>query len=197
MKVRPSPPHSVPFRPVAPASLLLLLTACAAPSRPPGSDGAALPGPLRPAVGQAAIDRSDPPSAESAHVRLPDRITLPAAYRLMLLDGRLALVRETDEEAIRPGAASLRIATGEVARGEIAYQPALLPQELAAEMAANREGAARMNDALEGVMRRSRELSEQARELAEQNRRLEALLRGAEDRIRGLEAGKSPPSSNH
>jgi len=130
-------------------------------------------------------------------MRLPDRITLPAAYRLMLVDGHLSLVRETDEETLRPGAASLRVVTGEIARGEIAYQPAVLPQELAAELAANREGAARMNDAVDGVLRRSRELSEQAREMAEQNRRLEALLRAAEDRVSELESRKNPPVTDH
>jgi hypothetical protein len=197
MKNRPSPPIASRLRAATPPLLLLALGACAGPSRPPGSEGAALPGPVRSPVGLSAIDRADPPPAEPTPMRLPDRITLPAAYRLMLLDGHLSLVRETDEETLRPGAASLRVVTGEIARGEIAYQPALLPQELAAELAANREGAARMNDALDGVLRRSRELSEQARELAEQNRRLEDLLRAAEARVRELESQKNPPVTNH
>ena len=128
-------------------------------------------------------------------IHLPDRITLPAAYRLLLLDGHLALVRETDEEALSPGSASLRVITGEIARGELAYQPALLPQELAAELAANRESTARMNDALEEVMQRSRELSDQARELAEQNRKLGSLLDAAEERIRELEGKKTAPAA--
>jgi hypothetical protein len=121
-------------------------------------------------------------------VRLPARITLPASYRLMLVDGHLALVRETDPQALDSSPSSMRIVTGEIARGELAYQPALLPQELAAEVAANRESSARMDNALETVMRRSRELSEQALALEEQSRKLADMLAAARARVRELEA---------
>jgi hypothetical protein len=125
---------------------------------------------------------------DRASVRMPERVTLPAAYRLMLLDGHLALVRETDAQTLEPAPASMRIVTGEIARGELAYQPALLPQELAAEVASNRESAARMDNALDTVMRRSRELSDQALELEAQAGRLAQLLAAAQARVRALEA---------
>jgi uncharacterized coiled-coil protein SlyX len=115
---------------------------------------------------------------------------LPASYRLMLLDGHLALLRETDPESVEPAPSSLRIVAGEIARGELGYQPGLLPQELAAEVAANRESAARMDNALESVMRRSRELSEQARDVQAESARLASLLAAAEARVRELESSR-------
>ncbi len=69
---------------------------------------------------------------------------------------------------------------GEIARGELAYQPALLPQELAAEVAANRESSARMDNALSAVMQRSRELSAQALELQAQSSKLARLVAAEE-----------------
>lgn len=136
---------------------------------------------------------SAPAPAEPA--ALPDRITLPAAYRLMLLDGRLTLVRESDAASLSPAPASLRLVAGEISRGELAYQPGLLPQELAAEVAANRESAARMDASLGEVMGRSRELSAQALELEEQSGRLAELLARAEARIAQLEARTGGPST--
>jgi len=106
----------------------------------------------------------------------------------MLLDGHLTLVRQSDAASLSPSPASLRLVAGEISRGELAYQPGLLPQELAAEVAANRESAARMDASLGEVMRRSRELSAQALELKEQSGRLAELLSSAEARIAQLEA---------
>jgi hypothetical protein len=117
---------------------------------------------------------------QPAPMALPDRIVLPASYRLVILDGRPTLVRETDSEALRGAPASLRVVTGEIARGELAYQPGLLPQELAAEVAQGREAAARMDEALESVMRRSRELSEEAVRIEGEVRRLADSLKAAQ-----------------
>jgi len=168
------------MRPLAsiPAAGLLLACACSSPGR----THAAAPDPgARAAVASAA----------DAPIRLPERIVLPASYRLVLLDGHLALVREADEQALEAAPASMRIVTGEIARGELAYQPGLLPQELAAEVAANREGSARMDNALEAVMRRSRELSEQALELQAQSRKLADLLAAAQAKVQELEAARA------
>jgi uncharacterized coiled-coil protein SlyX len=127
-------------------------------------------------------------SKDRRPIRMPERIVLPASYRLMLLDGHMALVRETDSQELEPSPASMRVVTGEIARGELAYQPGLLPQELAAEVAANRESSARMDNALEAVMKRSRELSGQAQELEAQSRKLAEMLSAAQARIQELEA---------
>jgi hypothetical protein len=173
------------------AAFLLLASGCSSTSRPQDGPGAARVGAPSPPA-DPAILKGEPGApdggADRAAIRLPDRITLPASYRLVLLDGHMALVRETDEQALDRAPASLRIVTGEIARGELAYQPGLLPQELAAEVAANRESSARMDNALEAVMRRSRELSEQALELQAQSRKLAEMLLAAQARVQELEA---------
>ena len=128
-------------------------------------------------------------------IRLPDRITLPAAYRLILLEGHLTLVRETDAQAFDAGFSSLRIVTDETARGEIAYQPGLMPQELSAALAADRETCARMDSALDAVMKRSRALSEQAAELEAQGKRLAELLAASQARERQSGAQPKPPAA--
>jgi hypothetical protein len=167
------------------ASALAVLAGCMAASRQRGPAAAHLGVPV-PAIDAFAV--ADAAAASAETVRLPDRITLPATYRLMLVDGHLSLVREADPQSMQVPPASMRIVTGEIARGELAFQPALLPQELAAEVAANRESAARMDDALDSVMRRSRELSAQALEVQTQSRRLSDLVAAAEARIRELQA---------
>jgi hypothetical protein len=176
--------------PVLAAAVSALLGACAAPSSAPqdavgatgiGAPASAVDAPIL--AGNAALMRG---RTEAIH--LPDRITLPATYRLILLDGHLTLSRETDAQALSSGPTSMRIVMGELARGELAYQPALLPQELAAEVAAGRESAARMDEALNAVMRRSRELSDQVRELEAQSRRLAELLAGAQPPSAGANA---------
>jgi hypothetical protein len=170
-------------------ALLLIAGGCASPRN------------IRPATaGLGVVESSDGTGAgKPAHgaepVLLPDRIVIPAAYRLMLLDGHLALVRVSDEQALAPAPPSLRIVMGELARGELAYQPGLLPQELASEVAANRESSARMDNALETVMRRSRELSEQALQLKSESTRLAELLQAARARIAELEASPGKPPS--
>lgn len=155
--------------------------------------------PLGPAVAPLGVPTTgfDPRLAVSAApsrepLRLPDTLQIPAEYRLILLDGQLALVRETGTEAARPGHGSLRIVAGEAARPDPSYQPALLPQELAAEVAANRESSARMDNALASVMQRSRDLADQASALEAQGKRLGDLLEAAEARIRELEAARRP-----
>jgi hypothetical protein len=173
---------------------LLLLGACASQNRPqlgPGAQGVGAP---RPAVDLALASGAFGAAKDTADrdaIRMPDRITLPATYRLVLVDGHLALVRETDAQALEAGPTSMRIVMGEIARGELAYQPALLPQELAAQVASSRESAARMDNALETVMRRSRELSEQALELEAQGRKLAELLVAEQARVRDLEAARA------
>lgn len=168
----------------------LLLAGCAATPRTPGPPPASVGAP------ESAVDRSVVGAIAAAPppARPPDRLALPAAYRLVLLDGQLALVRESDAEALAPAPASLRVVVGEVARGELAYQPGLLPQELAREVAANRESSARMDNALDQVLERSRDLARQALQLQEESRTLAGRLTAAEARVRELEAGKpSPP----
>jgi len=145
-------------------------------------------------VSEEVLERAFPPERRMGEeaIRLPDRITLPAVYRLLLVDGHLTLVRESSAREFEAGPSSLRVVAGEPGRGELTYQPALLPQELAAEVATGRESSARMEAALESVMRRSRELSGQAMELEAQGKRLAELLAASEARVRQLEAEARP-----
>ena len=176
------------------AGACALAGGCATPGRPQAGPGAAKVGAPEARVDASLAGRNSPAeglAADGAPIRLPDRIALPASYRLMLLDGHLELVGETDPQAILRAPATLRLVAGELARGELAYQPGLLPQELAAEVAANRESSARMDNALDEVMRRSRELSEQALALQEQSRKLAELLSSSQARVRELEGAAS------
>ncbi len=177
------------------AACLILLCGCAAPNRLQEGPGAAHLGAPKPAV-DATIAGSVGGEAEPAAIRLPERLSLPASYRLMLLDGHLALVRESDTQALSQAPTSMRIVSGEIARGELAYQPALLPQELAAEVAANRESSARMDNALDAVMRRSRELSEEALALKAQSKKLAEMLSAEEARLREHESQGRAPQPN-
>jgi hypothetical protein len=180
--------------PAALTAGLLLLGGCASHNRPQGAAGAQGVGAPAQAVDPAVANGALPAGRDAAGraIRMPDRITLPASYRLILVDGHLALVREADEQAFEPGPTSMRVVMGEIARGELAYQPALLPQELAAQVASNRESSARMDNALETVMGRSRELSRQALELEAQARKLSELLQAAQERVRELEGAAAP-----
>jgi hypothetical protein len=170
------------------SACLAILCGCASPNRLQEGPGAARVGAPRTAVDEAAFSRAAPEPAPGA-IRMPERLALPASYRLMLLDGHLALVRESDGEALAQAPTSMRVVSGEIARGELAYQPALLPQELAAEVAANRESSARMDNALDAVMRRSRELSDEALALQAESRRLEEMVSAAEAKGRGAPSG--------
>lgn len=161
----------------------LLLSACAGTLGPQSGPGATPVGaPLVTVdalIREKALPAQAPPEAPE-RPRLPERIVLPAAYRLVIVDGHLTLVRESDPRDTEPGSP----AGGDANPSSLAYQPALLPQELAAEVEACRESAARMDRALESVMQRSRELSQQAIDLQAQAKRLAQLLAESEARAR-------------
>ena len=177
-------------------SAILAATGCAHSERGPSGSPIAAAGmqaaPFRPP--QPAQAEPSPDPSRSA-VRLPERITLPASYRLVLLDGHLTLVRETDPQSLEGAPPSLRIVAGELSQGELGYQPGLLPQELAAEVAANRESSARMDATLAAVLERSRELALQARALQEESGRIASALDAAQGKIARLEAAAAPASA--
>ncbi len=171
-----------------PLACLALAVGCSVPNRLQEGPGATPIG--KPSATVDADLVGARPDTEAAAVRLPDRMNLPASYRLILLDGHLCLVRESDTQKLEAPPTSLRVVAGEIARGELAYQPALLPQELAAEVAANRESSARMDNALAAVMQRSRELSAQALELQAQSSMLAELV--AAEQARGADRAAPP-----
>jgi len=172
----------------------LALAGCASGSRPQTAAGATPLGVPRTEVRPDLIDRVDSAAGGPPALHLPDRITLPATYRVLLLDGHWTLVKEDNPSALAAAPASLRIVAGEIARGELAYQPGLLPQELAAEVSASRASAARMDDALASVMQRSRELATQTERLEAQTRALAALL-AADPHSRAAAASPSAPAA--
>jgi len=145
------------------AAATALAGGCANPRQPQAAPGASRVGAPDPRVDATLAGRGSP--AEAAPRTAPPSASptasrLPASYRLMLLDGHLELVRETDPQEILRAPATLRLVAGELARGELAYQPGPPAAGAPAEVAANRESSARMDNALEEVMRRSRELSD-------------------------------------
>jgi hypothetical protein len=162
------------------ACCMLLLCSCASPTRPQASPGAQGVGVPNRSVDLTVATLNSGEKAVNSAIDLPDRIVIPAAYKLMLIDGRLTLVRETDPQTINPGPSSLRVVTANATGGDLSYQPALLPQELAAEVASYKESSARMDNALDSVMQRSRELSDQAAGLEAQAKKLDVLLADAE-----------------
>lgn len=173
---------------------ILLLCSCSSPSRPQAAPGAQALGVPSHAVDKSVAQTSKDENPVSAVISLPDRIVIPAAYRLLLVDGHLTLVRETDPQTIDPGPSSLRVVTGDATGGDLSYQPALLPQELAAEVASNRESSARMDNALDSVMQRSKELSDQASELEAQAKRLGELLAAAQTKTQAPAKALFQPS---
>jgi hypothetical protein len=137
-----------------------------------------------PAVDSGAPRPGPAPRRTARRSGCPTGSPFPQSYRLMLVDGHLALVRETDPRRSRRAPTSMRIVMGEIARGELAYQPGLLPQELAARSRPTARAPRRMDNALDTVMQRSRELSDQAMELKAQAEKLAAARGRAGPRAR-------------
>jgi hypothetical protein len=174
---------------------LLLLCGCSAPDLPQSERGATHVGVPRPQIDAAVLDEiqeRDRAAATTGTIRLPDRLVLPASYRLVLVEGRLTLARETDPQPLDPGGPSIRIRSGAVACSDLSYRTHLLPQEWAAEIAADHESVLRMDDALAAVMQRSHELVRQAGELESQSKKMAELLVAAE--ARGRVPGPTAPS---
>jgi len=138
----------------------LALGACAHPGIPQSAAGASPLGLPPRQISEAALGEAQRESAvrpDRETIGVPEVIGIPVDYRLIVLDGHLALVRDTGRKEADPS-----------------LQPALLPQELAAEVASARESSARMEGALRAVMQRSQELSDRAAELEAQAKRLSA-----------------------
>lgn len=90
-------------------------------------------------------------------VQLPNQITVPGTYRQVLVDGSTMLVRETDQRQALVGN-RFNIISGDVSRGDLSFQPALLESELAAELVRQRAATAEMDES-------SLKMAEQAQEL--------------------------------
>jgi hypothetical protein len=162
---------------------LLLLCGCRAPDLPQSERGGTHVGVPTLQIDAAVLDEvqaRDRGTASAGAIRLPDRLILPAAYRLMLVDGCLTLERETGPQSLDPGAPSIRILSGAGGRDDLSYRTDLLPREWAAEIAADHESVLRMDHALEAVMQRSHELARQAAELESRSKRMAELLVTAE-----------------
>ena len=151
------------------ACLALALAGCVSH---PGAIGPTAPGRDTSPISPRTIEK-----AEAA----PEVVPLPTAYRLMLLDGQLVLVRDHDPAQV------VRIESTPLSSPE---HPELLPQEMAAEVERNRASGARMDNALKAVMDRSRDLEQQAQVLGEQSKHLADMLAEAEARMRPPDAPK-------
>ena len=118
----------------------------------------------------AADASSARPSAYSA-ASLPNQIVVPAQYRLIYLEGRPVFVRETDVRRIAAHPAVSLIAA-EPGSGEVNLQPALLPQELAREIVANRAQTQAVMEIVPKIEQSVELLGQQAELLSRQNRQI-------------------------
>lgn len=173
------------------SSAALLFSGCANKGAGLGSSQAATAaGAPRPLVNPSVVDRVDPPDRTHVEnrgtVSLPSIIELPAAYRWSLVDGRPVLVRETDSRKITAGG-TMQIVAGDVARGEIAIQPALLPQEIAAELTRNRALQTQMIAAFSEVNQQVASLIAETRTMQQRNAELMQQLARATERTQQLE----------
>lgn len=141
-----------------------------------------------PGVAEAADQRiSHRPSSLSGLVQLPDVIEIPATYRFQVLDGKLCLVKETDARKIAAGG-GVRLIGGDVTRNEFAVQPAILPQEVAAELTRNRAAQAEMIQSFSEAKRRMDQLLVEARTMQQRNEQLVQRLAQVTDYAKQLEA---------
>jgi hypothetical protein len=159
-------------------TVLLALAAGCASKTAQSKQGAQAPGAPKLQVSPRVIDLVDPPDASRPRVARADadKIVLPACYRLVLVDGKQVLVRETDAQAIQGNPGSLRIVTGEIARGEISYQPGLVDQELAEEVVRTRQSQAAADNAAINLTNQSAEVVAQSKQLQAQNKALAIRL---------------------
>lgn len=175
---------------------LLLLSGCNAPELPQSERGGTHVGVPRPQIDDAVLDQTqarDRGTVPAGAIRWPDRLVLPASYRLVLVEGHLTLERETDAQPLDPRASSIRILSGQVASNDPSGRARPLPPEWSAEIAADRESVLRMDQALEAVMERSHELARRAKELEAQSKKMAELLVAAE--ARGRIPGPADPSA--
>lgn len=84
------------------------------------------------------INKIDPPGASSQQPsQVSSVMAMPATYRQVVVDGQTVLVRETDPRKVltTPG---VQVIAGDIANNEIAVQPGLMSQEMAAEIVRTR-----------------------------------------------------------
>jgi hypothetical protein len=98
--------------------------------------GASLETAPRSPINVLVIDKIDPPGMQPATTS-PAMLTMPATYRQVTVDGRTMLVRETDPRKVltTPG---VQVIAGDIANGDIAVQPGIMSQEIAAEIVRTR-----------------------------------------------------------
>ena len=117
------------------------------------------PGEAGPRPSEAAVDAATALESTPSPHALPDRISLPAEYRLVLLEGNLVLLRDGGAGA----AVKLRASPKPDADSPAPTSPPPLD-------------AARLEAAFQAVMGRSAELERQAETLAGESARLAASL---------------------
>lgn len=123
----------------ASCAAVTLLSACASNTRAPAASHLPV-SPVSPALvnDAASGDRKEAPAPT-----FQGDITVPGVYRAYVVNGRMVFVRETDPRKIAAAPSSMRIMMGNPEAGEITYQPLLLEQEHAIELAKTREQNAR------------------------------------------------------
>lgn len=155
----------------------LLISGCATTEQN-ARKGAQSPGQPKSPVSPRVVALVDPPDDTRPRqiAANADRIVVPACYRMVIIDGQQTLVRESDEQAIQGNRGSLRVVKGEVARGEISYQPGLIEQELAEEVVRTRQAQAQTDEAAVELTKQSEELMKQSKLMQTQNKILATQL---------------------
>ncbi len=156
---------------------------CSSPSKK--NSGGKPQGVPRSPVTAEVIERMDAADASSARpstsyaVALPNQIVVPAQYRLIYQEGRPVFVRETDARRISTHPA-VSLVAAEPGSGEVNLQPALLPQELAREIVANRAQTQAVMEVVPKIEQSVELLGQQAELLSRQNRQIMDIVSTSE-----------------
>lgn len=117
-------------------------------------------------ISKAVLDKADPPATSQKVVLAPDQLIVPGTYRMMVVDGRTVLVRETDARKVLTSPA-VQIVAADQSGTDLSLQPALLPQEVSEEIVRNRAQTDAALRVLPGLMAEQRRQAEELRRLRE------------------------------
>ncbi|AHF94960.1 hypothetical protein OPIT5_00050 (plasmid) [Opitutaceae bacterium TAV5] len=175
------------------------LGGCAS-SGPAKRKGAAVQGAPVPDVSTEVVDLVDPPGRMDNGPRyvmgaFPGELTVPATYRAQVIDGKYVLVRETDPRRIL-SSPSITVIAGDISGGDLAIQPALMPQEIAEEVTRNRVQTAELLRLLPEFRSQMDAMGKQAEELYRHNQVLAARLSEVAAAAHQLVTGKLPEDSS-
>lgn len=134
------------------------------------SKGAKIQGAPTPDVSMNVINLVDPPDSKrpGTTMTIPNQMTMPATYRLQVVDGRQVLIRETDPRKILTSP-TIAVIAGDVSTGDVGIQPALLSPEVATEIVKNRVQTDKILQLLPEFAAQMTAMAEQTKQLQQHN----------------------------